>query len=189
MSPKWPLLPETQLVGSSTMGRAANWILWFLPLLSCMRPLWSCLRFVVATLVARLRSALCVSSTEVQEHPGRGETPEHYSMCSHMVADTQTQLLSPRWWILLDTGVLERFLAILVLFINDTHYHKMCSQCNMHLHTGTSDDKLTVHIKCGCTDFQTNTYYSHHLQEKVQWTAAVALSSLAPLWPTTCTFP
>ena len=50
----------------------------------------------MVALVARLRSALYFSSTAAQERPGREDTPEHYSTGSHMVVDTQTQLLSAR---------------------------------------------------------------------------------------------
>ena len=50
----------------------------------------------MAALVARLKSALCFSSAAAQEHPGREDTQEYYNTCSHMVAGTQTQPLSPR---------------------------------------------------------------------------------------------
>ena len=58
----------------------------------------------MATLVVRLRSALCFSSTKAQEHSQRGQTPERYSTCPRMVADIQIQLSSPRYQGLLDTG-------------------------------------------------------------------------------------
>ena len=58
----------------------------------------------MATLVVRLRSALCFSSAAAQGHPGRGETQEHYSTRSHRVERTQTHLISPTEQILLDTA-------------------------------------------------------------------------------------
>ena len=59
----------------------------------------------MAALVALLRSAVCFSSAAAQEHPGRGETQEYYSTCSHMVAGTQIQPISRTEQILLDTGL------------------------------------------------------------------------------------
>ena len=58
----------------------------------------------MAALVVDLKSALCFSSAAEQEHPGRGETQEHYSTCSRRVAGTQTHLISLTEQILLDTG-------------------------------------------------------------------------------------
>ena len=69
----------------------------------------------MAALVAHLRSALCFSSAAAQEHPGREDTQEYYSTCSHMVAGTQTQPLSSTEQILLDTELERKQWIILYL--------------------------------------------------------------------------
>ena len=66
----------------------------------------------MAGLVAHLRSALCFSSAAAQEHPGREDTPEHYSTGSHKVVGTQIQLSALIEQILLDAG-LEKMITFI----------------------------------------------------------------------------